>query len=55
MKDARGLEIGPPRPCPICGAQVATRPDGSLRAHSRFALPGMPRLGIVACEGGKRP
>lgn len=55
MKDAHGLEIGPEKPCPICTTSVATRPDGSIRHHSRWTVPGMPRLGVVSCEGGKKP
>lgn len=55
MKDANGLEIGPERPCPICKTPVATRPDGSIRAHSRSRSSLHPGLGVEACEGGAKP
>lgn len=55
MKDVNGLEIGPERPCPICKTPVATRPDGSIRSHSRPRSSLHPRLGVEACEGGKKP
>lgn len=55
MKDRNGLEIGPERPCPICGEPVATRPDGSVRAHARLRSALHPRLGLEACPGGAKP
>jgi hypothetical protein len=55
VKDANGLEIGPEKPCPICGTPTATRPDGSVRSHSRWKAEGVPRLGVEACPGGKKP
>lgn len=55
MKDAKGLEICSPKVCPVCGDTVSTRPDGSVRYHSRWKYPGVPRLGVMTCEGGRRP
>lgn len=52
--DARGIAIHPPAPCPVCGAMVSTRPDGSVRSHSVLRSELHPRLGVVACDGGKR-
>lgn len=51
MKDARGVEIGPPAKCAICADMVATRPDGSLRSHSRMRSALHPRLGVETCPG----
>lgn len=55
MKDRNGLEIGPEKPCSICGTPVATRPDGSVRHHSRWRSSLHPGLGVDACPGGKNP
>lgn len=55
MKDANGLEIGPEKPCLICGEPASTRPDGSVRAHSRWKAEGVPRLGVESCPGGHKP
>ena len=52
--DAKGIAICPPRRCSICGDMVSTRPDGSLRSHSRMRSEMHPRLGVEACPGGRK-
>lgn len=52
--DAHGVEICAPVECPICGQRISSRPDGSPRNHSTWVNSMYPRLGTVACPGGRK-